>query len=150
MPRMVRGLPQPASGASMNEKTSRPRPNTAIRAPPRSSWGAFWSADSVTNRIAPVMDTIANPTLSPNTARHDHTSSSKPDASNPTTALAPATPAQTLTARRRCCAGKVPVIVDSVAGMTSAAPAPSRPRSTISSVAPAGRHRHCGSDTEDR
>ena len=51
-------------------------------------------------------------------------------------ALPPATPAQAPTARRRCSGGKVLVIVDNVAGMTSAAPTPRRPRRTISDVGP--------------
>ncbi len=46
-------------------------------------------------------------------------------------ALAPATPAQAPTARARCSSGKVLVIVDSVAGITNAAPRPSTPRNAI-------------------
>ena len=53
----------------------------------------------------------------------------------PSTAVPPATAAQTLTARVRCGPGKVPVMVDSVAGMTSAAPRPRTARRTISSAA---------------
>jgi hypothetical protein len=55
--------------------------------------------------------------------------------SSPSTAPPPATAAQIPTARVRCAAGNVPVIVDSVAGITSAAPSPISPRSTISASA---------------
>ena len=45
------------------------------------------------------------------------------------------TPAHTLTARVRCSPGKVPVMVDRVAGMTSAAPRPMTARRPMSSAA---------------
>jgi hypothetical protein len=50
-------------------------------------------------------------------------------------ATPPATAAQTPTARVRCCPAKVPVMVDRVAGMTSAAPRPSTARRAVSSSA---------------
>ena len=77
----------------------------------------------MTRRVA-TMAATARATLSPNTARQDQTSSRTPEASRPRIALAPATPAQAPTARDRCSRGKVLVIVDRVAGMTSAAPTP--------------------------
>ena len=55
--------------------------------------------------------------------------------SRPKTAAPPATAAQMLTARVRCSLAKVPVMVDRVAGMTSAAPRPRTARRPISSVA---------------
>jgi len=55
--------------------------------------------------------------------------------SRPSRALAPATAAHTETARVRSAAGKVAVMVDSVAGMTRAAPRPMTPRRKISSFA---------------
>ncbi len=73
--------------------------------------------------------------MTPNTDRHEKTSSSAPDTTTPSTAAPPATPAQMLTALTRWAGGKVPVIVDSVAGMTSAAPRPMTARSPISTVA---------------
>ena len=51
-------------------------------------------------------------------------------------ALPPATAAQTDTALVRCASGKVPVIVDRVAGITNAAPSPITARRTTSSVGP--------------
>ena len=76
----------------------------------------------------------ASTTFSANTDRHDHASSTTPEASRPTMALAPATPAQAPTARVFCSGGKVLVMVDSVAGMTSAAPTPRTPRMAINQV----------------
>src|ERR1044072_6774231 len=69
--------------------------------------------------------------FSQNTDRHDHTSSSAPEASSPSAALAPATAAQVLTARACWARGNVLVIVDRVAGMTNAAAMPSTVRRTI-------------------
>ncbi len=73
--------------------------------------------------------------MRPNTDCQDQRSSRPPVASSPTTAAPPATAAHTLTAFVRCASGTVLVIVESVAGITSAAPMPSTPRSAISSVA---------------
>src|SRR4029079_18800783 len=71
------------------------------------------------------------------TARHDHHSSTRPEVRRPRIAEAPATPAQAPTALARCAAGKVEVIVESVAGITSAAPTPRRARIAISQEASA-------------
>ncbi len=109
-----------------------PSPATVIRAPTRSSFGASVSADSGMTRRVATIATTASATFSPNTARQDQNSSRRPDASSPRIALAPATPAQAPTAFSRCSRGKVLVMVDSVAGMTSAAPIPSTPRMAIS------------------
>ena len=67
----------------------------------------------------------ASTTFRPKIERHEKAASSGPETSSPSIAAPPATAAQTLTARVRCSGGNVPVIVDSVAGMTSAAPRPS-------------------------
>ena len=74
----------------------------------------------------------------------------QPGASRPKTAAPPATAAQTLTARVRCSSGKVPVMVDRVAGMTSAAPRPMTARRPISSLARSGGHGHRRPGAEDR
>ena len=87
-----------------------------------SSRGASGSADSGTTRSVPMMAIAARTTLRAKTERQLQNSSRVPEASTPRTALAPATPAQILTALVRSAAVKVPVIVDSVAGMTRAAP----------------------------
>ena len=95
--------------------------------------GASGSADSGTNRTVPISASPARITFNPKIERHEKTVSRVPEASRPRIAAPPATAAQTLTARVRCAAGNVLVIVDSVAGITSAAPSPSNARSTISS-----------------
>ncbi len=77
----------------------------------------------------------ARTTFRPNTDGHDHTCNRRPEVRRPRTAAPPATAAHTLTARVRCAPGKVPVIVDRVAGMTSAAPRPRTARRPISSAA---------------
>ena len=120
----------------MIEYTTVTRPTTAIRAPGTSSFGASESADSGTTFRVPAMAMTASTTLRAKTERQSQNSSSVPEATTPSTALAPATPAQMLTALVRSVAAKVPVIVDRVAGITSAAPTPSRARSAISSCAP--------------
>src|SRR5262249_36511433 len=128
-------LAQPASGASMMLNTSAVRPVMASSAPALSSGGASGGADSGTNRIVPVIATAASTTLTANADRHENTASGAPVPSAPSRAAPPATDAQTETARVRSAGGKVLVMVDSVAGMTSAAPTPIRPRRKISSSA---------------
>ena len=81
------------------------------------------------------MAATARTTFSPNTDGHDHASSRIPEVRRPRTAEPPATAAHTLTARVRCPPGNVPVMVDKVAGMTSAAPRPRTARRPISSAA---------------
>ena len=83
----------------------------------------------------PAIASAASATFNPNTDCQDHTCSSRPVVSRPRTALPPATPAQTPTARVRWAGGNVLVIVDNVAGITNAAPSPSTPRNAMSALA---------------
>ena len=78
---------------------------------------------------------MARTTLTAKAVRQENHSKRTPQHSSPKMALPPATAAHTLTAFARSAGGKVPVIVDKVAGMTNAAPKPMSPRSTISSLA---------------
>ena len=113
-----------------------------MAAPAKSIRGAPGSADSGTKRSVAIRAIAARTTLRPNTDCQWNHSSSTPELSRPSTALPPATAAHTLTARVRRSGGNVPVMVESVAGMTSEAPSPRIPRSTISSPAdPAGMAR---------
>ncbi len=112
-------------------KTRATSPTVASSAPPVSTRGASGWEDSGTKRIVPAIAIAARTTLTAKAARQENHSSRTPVHSRPSTALPPATPAQTPTARVRSAGGNVPVIVDSVAGITSAAPAPIRPRSTM-------------------
>src|ERR1039457_22763 len=121
-PASVRTDSHPWLGASMMEYTSATMPITASTAPLTSRRGALGAADSGTKRMVATRAAVARTTFSPNTDGHDHTSRRIPEASSPSTAAPPATAAQTLTARVRCSTAKVAVIVDSVAGMTRAAP----------------------------
>ncbi len=74
--------------------------------------------------------------MSANTDCHSQNSSRAPDTSRPRIAEPPATAAHTLTALTRSDSGNVPVIVESVAGMTRAAPMPITARRPISSLGP--------------
>jgi hypothetical protein len=135
MPPRVRALPQPASGASMMLNTRAIRPAMASMAPTLSSGGASGCEDSGTNPTVPAMAITASTTLTAKADRQENHSSSVPVPSSPSRALPPATAAHTLTARVRWAGGKVPVMVDRVAGMTRAAPRPIRPRRPMSSLA---------------
>ena len=68
-------------------------------------------------------------------------STSTPPASGPTSVATPAVAPHTLIATPRRCAGKMRVIVDSVCGVSSAAPRPCTARARISmSTEPARPH----------
>ena len=136
MPAIVLAAVQPLSGASITENTSRLRPATAMRAPTMSMRGASGSADSGTNLNTPIRATPPSTTLRPNTDCHSQNSSKAPDTSRPRIAAPPATAAHTLTALTRSDSGNVPVIVESVAGITRAAPMPITARRPISSFGP--------------
>jgi hypothetical protein len=119
----------------MIEYTSATRPITARMAPLMSRRRVSGSADSGTKRMVPAMAAAARMTFSANTDGHDQTCRTVPETSRPSTAAPPATAAQTLTARVRCSLAKVPVMVERVAGITSAAPRPITARRPISSPA---------------
>ncbi|GJN99719.1 hypothetical protein NJB1907f44_14870 [Mycobacterium marinum] len=109
-------------------------PAAASTAPTTSSGAGSRSADSGTKSSVPVSATAASNTFSQKIDCQDHHCNNRPEASKPTTPLAPATAVQMLTAAARRCAGKLLVMVDSVAGMISAAPTPSKARSPASAV----------------
>ena len=62
---------------------------------------------------------------------HQKLSSSAPDTMGPIAPPAPAKPAHTAIARERSSGGKIVVMIDSVAGITNAAPMPMTARPTI-------------------
>ena len=70
-------------------------------------------------------------TLTKNTEPHEKCSSRKPLATGPTAAPPPEIPAQMAIALPRSCGGKTLVRIDSVAGMTNAAPRPMTARPTM-------------------
>jgi hypothetical protein len=74
-------------------------------------------------------------TLTSRVEPHQKPSSSPPVRIGPMEAPAPANPAHTAIARGRSCGGKIDVIIDSVAGITKAAPMPMTARLAITCVA---------------
>ena len=76
-------------------------------------------------------------------------SSSRPEPSRPITAPAPTTPTQTPTAWARSSGGKDVVMIDSVVGITSAAPTPIAARSPISVSARRRRSPRAAAHAED-
>ena len=70
-------------------------------------------------------------TLTRNTEPHEKCSSRKPLATGPTAAPPPEMPAHTAIALPRSCGGNTLVRIDSVAGMTNAAPRPMTARPTM-------------------
>ena len=122
---------QPRAGTSITAKTIAPTATTTVTAPTQSTGGCSCWRDSAILHANPARTAPAtvNPT---NTEVHDHCSSSTPAPRMPRTAPDPATPAHTPTARPRCAGGNPAVSIDSVEGMTSAAPAPANARAAIS------------------
>ena len=80
----------------------------------------------------PIAPSSARATLRPKKELQSKNSSNRPEPSRPITAPAPTTPTQTPTAWARSSGGKDVVMIDSVVGMTSAAPTPIAARSPIS------------------
>jgi hypothetical protein len=115
-------------------KTSATRPTVANSAPPLSIAGASGCEDSGTKRAVPTSATTARTTLTAKAALQEKKCRRIPEQRSPKMALPPATAAQIPTAFVRSAGGKVPVIVDKVAGITKAAPSPIRPRRKISSL----------------
>ncbi len=74
-------------------------------------------------------------TLTRNTDPHEKCSSRNPLATGPIAAPAPEMPAHTAIALPRSCRGNTLVRIDSVAGMTNAAPKPMIARPTTTAVA---------------
>src|SRR5690242_16505912 len=111
---------------------TRPNSPSADRAAPTGSRVVFPPRDVGTIRAVAADAITASVTLIANTDDHENHSSSVPERSSPTTAPAPAMPAQMPTARPRSSSGKTFVMMERVVGMTSAAPTPITARSAIS------------------
>ena len=82
----------------------------------------------------PISASTARSTLRPKKELQLKNSSSRPEPSRPITAPAPTTPTQTPTAWALSSGGNDVVMIDSVVGITSAAPTPIAARSPISVV----------------
>ena len=87
-----------------------------------------------TTRIMPTQATAASAAVRTKTEPQANCSSSAPDARMPRVPPAPAKPAQMPTALARSSGGNTLVMVDSVPGMSSAAPIPMSARSAMSSL----------------
>jgi hypothetical protein len=122
---------QPRAGTSIAANTIAAIATATTAAPTQSTGGCSLSRDSAIVHANPASTTPAtvNPT---NTEGHDHRSSSTPAPRMPSTAPDPATPAHTPTARPRWAAANPAVRIDSVEGITSAAPTPASARAAIS------------------
>jgi hypothetical protein len=110
--------------------TARPAADSAV--PGRSRGGASGDRDGGTTASVPAMATAASTTFSVNTELQLNHSSSRPEASRPRMPLVPATPTHVPTALPRCSGGNSAVTMESVTGMTMAAPTPIAARSAIS------------------
>ena len=86
-------------------------------------------------------------TLTKNTEPHEKCSSRNPLATGPTAAPPPEMPAQMAIALPRSCGGKTLVRIDSVAGMTNAAPRPMTARPTMIAVGAVAERRRTASRT---
>jgi hypothetical protein len=116
----------------MIANTTPKRPSDDSRAPTGSSRTPLELREVGTIGIAAAKASAASVTFTAKTDGHENHSSSAPESSRPKIAPAPAMPAQMPTARPRSSGGKTLVMIDSVVGITSAAPTPMTARSPIS------------------
>ena len=127
-------LTQPWLGASMMAYTSALRPTIDSSAPTGSSGVSVESFDFGTSTYPATRATAMIGRLTRNTEPHQKCSSSRPEASGPRAAPLPEMPAQMAIALARSRRGKTLVRIDSVDGMTNAAPTPITALATISIV----------------
>ena len=127
-------LAQPWLGASMMAYTSALRPTTDSSAPTGSSGVSVESLDLGTSTYPATRAPAMIGRLTRNTEPHQKCSSSRPEASGPRAAPLPEMPAQMAIALACSRRGKTLVRIDSVDGMTNAAPTPITALATISIV----------------
>src|SRR5438552_3321493 len=121
----------------MIANTNAPSPPSERSAPAGSS-GVFASSRDSGANVQIAMNVRATSGRFTSTAEpHHHRSSSAPDTIGPIAPPAPANPAHTTMARERYSGGKIVVMIESVAGITNAAPLPMTPRPAITWLAPA-------------
>ena len=143
------GSVHPRSGPSMMPSTRRPMP-MADTIEPRMSNATRSSARVLgTTRIMPTHATAASAAVRTKTEPQANCSSSAPDARMPRVPPAPAKPAQMPTALARSSGGNTLVMVDSVPGMSSAAPIAHERAQRDELVGRPGECRQSGGDAED-
>ncbi len=133
-PRLVRisGSLHPRSFASINPYTSPNRPAVPRASPGRSSLRASSDRDSRTTRTATRNPAMPIGTLRKNTDSQPKFSTIQPPRVGPSASATPETPAQIPIALARSSGGNVTVRIESVPGISIAAPMPCRTRKTIS------------------
>ena len=120
----------------MIANTNAPSPPSERSAPAGSS-GVFASSRDSGANVQIAMNVRATSGRFTSTAEpHHHRSSSAPDTIGPIAPPAPANPAHTAMARERSSGGKIVVMIESVAGITNAAPMPMTARPAITWFAP--------------
>src|SRR5207253_3249316 len=108
----------------MIEYTSALSPTSDSNAPIGSSGVSVSSRDSGANVQIATNVAATSGRFTSTAEPHQNFSSSAPDTIGPIAPPAPANPAHTAIARPRSSGGKIVVMIESVAGITSAAPIP--------------------------
>ena len=116
--------PHPCTGPSMVANTMPPTARIVSSPPTGSSLGGWASTELGTTAIAPTSANTASTMLSAKNELQENHSSSSPEATNPSTAPPLAIPIHKPIARGRRSGGKDVVMIDSVVGITIAAPTP--------------------------
>ena len=123
---------------SANTIRNMPIPDSST---PSRSKGCFWVGSTGISQTASASPMTPTGTLTKKIHCHPSRSTSTPPASGPTSVATPAVAPHTLIATPRRSAGKIRVMVDSVCGVSRAAPMPCTTRAAISiSMLPARPH----------
>ena len=124
---------QPLVGASMIAQSSRPRPAIDSSAPAGSGGSAAGFFEAGTSSSAPANAAATIGTLTRKMEPHQNRASSRPPAIGPMAMPSPMVAAQAPMARARSAGSRnMSLMIDSEAGIVSAAPAPMTARQAIS------------------
>ena len=132
-------LPQPHSGPSMIPNTSEPRASTETNAPMGSRGCPSGSREVGTMKPTRTMSRRTSGMLIRKTELQPNHLSIRPLSNGPMAPPAPARPAQVATALARSWGGNEFWMIESVAGMTSAAPMPMTARAPMRVAAESAR-----------
>ncbi len=129
----IRGEPQPQALASTSASTSAVRPSVMTLMPAMSTFGTTVSSrDSLAANSVTTIAPAATGRLMKKIDCQETCSTSTPPSTGPIASASAETPAQVPIACPRSCGGNVFVMIDSVAGIISAAPMPWAARPPIS------------------